>query len=205
MGTAVGIPDTQQASGQKSLYDRDYYTWATQQVDALKRHNLDAIDWENITEEMEALVRGEESSLRSQYTRIMEHFLELQYREAREIDPVAGWEDSVDNARAEIDELLRDSPGLKGKRDELFHEAWPRARRRTIKAYVNHATATIQNDSMRHRERKRLEHDWSRALPQEHPYTRQQVEDSDWLPERLRLASRPRSRQQPAPKIDWTR
>lgn len=197
MATVAGIPDTRQARGRKSLYDRDYYTWARQQVEALRRRDFGAVDWEKVTEEMEALVRGEESTLRSQYTRIIEHMLKLQYRQATEIDPVAGWEDSVDNARSEIDELLGDSPGLKDKRDQLFHEAWPRARSRAIKAHVNHATATIRNDSLRRRERKRLTREWSRALPGESPYTRQQVEDSNWLPQRLRLANRPQSRPQP--------
>ena len=204
MATVAGIPDTQQAREQKGLYDRDYYTWARQQADALRRRDFDAVDWEKVTEEIEALVRGEEGSLRSQYTRIIEHMLKLQYRQATEIDPVAGWENSVDNARVEIDELLEDSPGLKDKRDQLFHAAWPRARRRAIQAHVNRATATIRDDSLRRREHKRLTREWSRALPRENPYTRQQVEDSDWLPQRLRLTSRPQSRQQPTSNIDRT-
>lgn len=191
MAAVAGTPDTQQARERKGLYDRDYYTWAQQQADALRRRDFDAVDWEKVSEEIEALVRGEESSLRSQYTRIIEHMLKLQYRQATEIDPVAGWEKSVDNARAEIDELLRHTPGLRAKRDELFYQAWALARSRVINSYVTSATASTENDSMRHRERKRLTREWSRALPQENPYTRQQVEDSDWFPRRLNLTNRP--------------
>lgn len=205
MGTVAGIPDTQQAREQKSLYDRDYYTWTRQQADALKRRDFTAIDWENITGEIEALVRAEESSLRSQYARIIEHFLKLQYRDARETESVAGWRISVDNARTEIEELLQDSPGLKRQRDELFHDAWDRARRRVIKAFAHHSTEGIRNELALLREQERLTREWSRALPQENPYTRQQVEDSFWLPERVRLAQRPQSREQPAPKLDWDR
>lgn len=201
MGTVAGIPDTQQPTEQKNLYDRDFYTWARQQANALKRRNLTAIDWENITEEIEALVRAEESSLRSQYARIIEHFLKLQYREARETESVAGWRISLANARIEIEELLQDSPGMKRRCDELFHEAWDRARRRVIKASVHHAIERVQNDSTLLREQKRLTREWSRILPQDNPYTRQQVEDSFWLPERERAAQRPQS----PPKIDWTR
>ena len=205
MGTVAGIPNTQQAYKQKSLYDRDYYTWAREQADALKRRDFSTIDWENITEEIEALVRGEESSLRSQYSRIMEHFLQLQYREARETGPVSGWRISVDNARTEIEELLQDSPGLKGQRDELFGEAWERARRRVIKAFVNHATESIQDNSMPLRERKGQAQEWSQVLSQQNPYTRQQVEDSDWMPERIRLAHRPQIRHQPVRQVDLRR
>ena len=56
MATAAGIPDTQQPAGQKDLYYRDYYTWTRQQADALRRRDFEAVDWENITEEIEALV-----------------------------------------------------------------------------------------------------------------------------------------------------
>ena len=44
MGTAARIPDTQQTLEKTSLYRRDYYTWARQQVAALKRRDFDAID-----------------------------------------------------------------------------------------------------------------------------------------------------------------
>ena len=200
MATAARIPDARQATEQKNLYDRDYYTWARQQVDALKRHDFDAVDWENITEEIEALVRGEESSLRSQYARIIEHFLKLQYRGPRETEPVAGWRITVDNARTEIEQLLQDSPGLKGRRDAFFHQAWPRARKAAISSFVHPATERIRDDSAFLRENKRLKREWTRALPHENPYTRQQVEDPEWLPERVRLPQRPNTRQHPAPQ-----
>ena len=51
-------------------------------------------------EEIEALARNEEHSLKSQYVRAMEHLLKLQYRGLGETENVAGWKNSVDNARA---------------------------------------------------------------------------------------------------------
>ena len=113
MRTVAGILDTQQPTEPENLYDRDFYTWARQQANALKQRNFTAIDWENITEEIEALVRAEESSLRSQYVRIIEHFLKLQYRKDRDGEPeaVAGWLNSISNAQIEIEELLQDCPG----------------------------------------------------------------------------------------------
>ena len=205
MATVAGIPDAQRTRDPKALYDQDYYTWARQQADALKRRDFEAVDWENVIEEIEALVRGEESSLRSQYARIIEHFLKLQYRDSREAGSVAGWTISIDNAREEIRELLQDSSGLKTQRDELFHDAWERARRRVINAFARQAAEGIRNESAFLRERKRLRREWNRALPQQNPYTREQVEDSDWMPARQRLAQRPQSRQQPTPEHDWPR
>ena len=58
MATVVGIPDTRRPSEQKDLYYRDYYTWARLQADVLRRRDFDAVDWENVTEEIEALVKG---------------------------------------------------------------------------------------------------------------------------------------------------
>ena len=43
------------------------------------------------------------------------------------------------------------------------------------------------------------------VLPQENPYTREQVEDSFWLPKRVRLAQRPQSHRQPGRTSDRRR
>ena len=205
MGVVAKVPDQQQASETSSLYDRDFYTWAVQQAAALRRRDISAVDWENVIEEIESLARTEERSLKSQYARAMEHLLKLQYRGDEETEPVAGWESSVNQARVEIEEILQDSPGLKGKRDEVLARAWLSARRAVIDAFAHHATAGIKDDPMRHREQKRLTREWSQTLPQANPYSREQVEDSFWLPERTRLAQRPQSPRPPVRKSDGSR
>ncbi len=53
METVAGVPDTHQASERDNLYDRDFYTWAIHQADALKRRDFNAVDWENVIEEIE--------------------------------------------------------------------------------------------------------------------------------------------------------
>ena len=205
MGVAAKVPDQQQASETGNLYDRDFYTWAVQQAAALRRRDFSAVDWENVIEEIETLARTEERSLKSQYARVMEHLLKLQYRGDEETEPVAGWRKSVDQARGEIEEILQESPGLKSKRDEVLARAWHSARRAVIDAFAHHAIAGIKDDSMHLRERKRLTREWSQTLPQVNPYTREQVEDSFWLPERTRAAQRPESSRQPVRKSDVSR
>ena len=205
MGVVAKVPDQQQASETGSLYDRDFYTWAVQQAAALRRRDFSAVDWENVIEELESLARTEERSLKSQYARAIEHLLKLQYRGEGETEPVAGWESSVNQARVEIEEILQDSPGLKGKHDEVLARAWLSARRAVIDAFVHHATAGIKDDPMRHREQKRLTKEWSQTLPQANPYTREQVEDPFWMPERTRSAQRPQSPRQPVRKSDGSR
>ena len=145
MGTAAGIPHTQQPAEHDHLYDRDRYTWAIQQAAVLKRRDFDAVDWDNVTGEIEALVTQQESSLKSQYARIIEHLLKLRYRTAREAGNVAGWTISTDNARNQIEDLLEENPGLSPKQEHLFSRAWPRARRKAIDAFIPPPPPSLTN------------------------------------------------------------
>lgn len=187
------------------LYDRDYYGWLCQQADALSRRTLDAVDWDNVTAEIEALVRQEQSALGNHYTTIMQHFLKLQYRHSSEIEPVRGWLHTVHNARDKIELLFHRNPSLATHSEKLFAEAWPTARKQAIRAFVNRATERIQDVPALLREQKRLTREWSRLLPQKNPYTRRQCETPDWFPDLVPLPQRPRPGSQPNPEIGWTR
>ena len=205
MGAVARVPDVQRAREHKALYDRDRYTWARQQADALKHRDFDGVDWDNVTGEIEALVTSEESSLKSQYARIIEHFLKLQYRTAQDAGNVAGWTVSIDDARQQIKDLLEDAPGLAAKQEHLFREAWKRGRRKAIHAFMPQPEAGLRDQLGFLREKKRLTREWNQILPDDNPFSRRQAEDPFWLPEPRRLAERPQSRQKPIPKIDWDR
>lgn len=62
-------------------------------------------------------------------------------------------------------------------------------------AFVHRATERMQNLSALLREQKRLTREWNRLLPQDNPYTRQQLEAHGWFPDQVRLAQRPHGRQ----------
>jgi len=194
MKTLAGIRETQQPIRNDDLYNRDHYTWAKRQADALSRRDFDAVDWENITEEIEALVAGHESALKSQYVRIMEHFLKIQYWEASDTDPVARWEISIENARIEINTLLEDHPGLRPAAEDLFRKAWNTAKLKAVAALVNSSTARITDRSIRWRAQKRLRREWTKLLPSSNPYTLLQAQDPDWSPQPVRVGNRPASR-----------
>ena len=61
------------------LYDRDYYAWVQDQVDALRQHRIEDVDWENVAEEIEDLGKSQRHSVESQMVRLLEHLLKLQY------------------------------------------------------------------------------------------------------------------------------
>lgn len=45
---------------ERPLYDEDFWSWTQEQAGALLRRDLDAIDWENLIEEIETLGRSEQ-------------------------------------------------------------------------------------------------------------------------------------------------
>lgn len=183
MGT-LAAPRLQQIPEAGDLYKQDFYSWTAQQAAALKRKDLAAIDWGNVIEEIEALGRAEKSSLTSHYANAVEHLLKLQYHGPRQADSAVPWEISVRNARDGIEEVLEENPGLKNKRGEVFTRAWTRGRKAAVNAFVSYYTEGIADYGQRRLAEKRARRRWNEALPRLCPYTRAQVEDADWWPER---------------------
>lgn len=65
----------------KNLYDTDYNLWVMETVDQLKNKNFDAIDLENLIEEVSDLSRREKKKLKSLLRNLLEHLLKLKYWE----------------------------------------------------------------------------------------------------------------------------
>ena len=184
--TTTPVRGVRQATAAE-LYHSDVYTWAIEQADALRRRDFDAVDWDNVIEEIEDLSRSEERSLKSWYAKVIEHLLKLQYRRQWETGPVPGWETSVNNARREIEDVLRENPGLAGRRDEIFARAWHKAKADAIAAFVAHDIETIVDETLRRRASKRLSRAWNATIPAKCPYARAEVESAHWWPERRSL------------------
>ena len=61
------------------LYTRDFYSWAMQQADALRRRDYAAVDWENVIEEIEDVGRSERRTWTSHCAVLVEHVLKLEH------------------------------------------------------------------------------------------------------------------------------
>jgi len=63
------------------LYERDYYAWTKAQAAALRarRSGANALDYDNLAEEVETLGRSERRACLSQIDNILTHFLKLAY------------------------------------------------------------------------------------------------------------------------------
>ena len=103
----------------KTLYDEDFLAWTKEQAEALRSATRggsnQALDWDNLAEEIESLGSSQKLAMSSQMRRIVHHLLKLQFSPAR--DPRRGWSESIIDARSEIEDLLRNSPSLKTEID----------------------------------------------------------------------------------------
>ena len=105
------------------LYEQDFIGWTEQQARLLRQaaagSNL-GLDWANLIEEVESLGRSEKRALGSELRRVVVHLLKLEHSPA--LEPRAGWQESLSNARAEILELLKDDPGLRPRLPAILRE-----------------------------------------------------------------------------------
>jgi hypothetical protein len=90
------------------LYEEDFYAWTQEQAAALRRLAAERwngpLDLEHLAEEVEDLGKEQRNAVRSQLRRIIEHRLKLAYSPAAA--PRPGWLDSIDDARAEIEDRM---------------------------------------------------------------------------------------------------
>jgi hypothetical protein len=119
----------------KTLYDEDFVAWSQQQVDALRcaarSSSNQLLDWENLAEEIEGLGISQKSALGSQIKRIIHHLLKLEHSSAR--NPQRGWENSIIDARDEIEDLLDRSPSLRREIGAEIVRQAPRAARLVVR------------------------------------------------------------------------
>ncbi len=106
-------------------YERDTYTWAMQQADALRRRSANEVDWDNVAEEIESVGKSQSSELRSRYAVLLLHLLKWLFQPERRS---RSWDTSIRVQRRAIEDHLGDNPGLKSRRDQLFGRAFFEAR-----------------------------------------------------------------------------
>jgi hypothetical protein len=148
------------------LYDRDFLRWTQEQAAALRRakeSNL-PLDWENLAEEIESLGKSQRATLRSQLRRILRHLFKLEASPA--LEPRSGWEESIRDARVEIEDILQDSPSLRREVARLVLEQAPTAAKLAAADLRSHGEAA---DAV-----------WARL--EKGGFTAEQVLE-DWLPD----------------------
>jgi hypothetical protein len=128
----------------KTLYEEDTVAWAENQAAALRAvahgGSNQALDWENLAEEIEDLSKSIKRGAHSHIRNIIEHLIKLEHSSADL--PREGWRESVANARVEIDALLEESPSLKPQLDQFIRDEIPRAAKLAIASLTGRGELT---------------------------------------------------------------
>ncbi len=113
------------------LYEEDFVRWTEQQSRALREAarvgTNSPLDWENLAEEIESLGASQRRELRSRIAVILEHLMKLEHSPAS--DPRTGWMETISRERLNIEDLLQDSPSLRGELGLMIEKLKPRVAR----------------------------------------------------------------------------
>ncbi|WP_448204695.1 DUF29 domain-containing protein [Azospirillum sp. sgz302134] len=104
-----------------ATYDGDFYAWAIEQAALLRAGKLDAVDIENIAEEIESMGRSEKRELVNRLTVLLLHLLKWQFQPALR---GSSWRLTIKEQRIRLASHLADNPSLKGKLPEAMTDAY---------------------------------------------------------------------------------
>jgi len=109
----------------RAEYERDFYSWSIEQARLLREGRHDALDRDNLAEEIESLGREQFNKLVSALRTAMLHMLKWDHQ-----PPLRSrsWVLSIEEQRLEIVDVLADNPGLKPRINEAIARAYRRAR-----------------------------------------------------------------------------
>ncbi|MGH8064015.1 MAG: DUF29 domain-containing protein [Candidatus Entotheonellia bacterium] len=145
-------------STRTALYDQDFYAWTMATASLVRQGRWQEIDWEHLVEELEALGRGERRELGHRLEVLVLHL--LKWRVQSEYQS-RSWRSTILEQRRRVAELLEDNPSLRSQVPDLLKRAYPHARRSALE------------------ETGLYEH----AIPQDCPFTWEQVLDEAFWPE----------------------
>ena len=138
-----------------STYRTDFYQWTKDQVDALRRRDPTELDWENLSEEIESLGKRERREVAARLETLAFHLIQWRYKPELQCGV---WRSSIHEARRRIEDVVRDNPSLRPYLGECLPQAYEYGRARALDE-----TASL-------------------ALPEECPWTIEQILVPDWLP-----------------------
>ena len=139
-------------------YETDLYAWTQHQAALLRARRADAIDWDNLAEEIESLGNRDWRELDSRIVVIVQHLLKWQFQpELRG----ASWRKTLRTQRREIEKLVKQSPSLRRQVSDMVSDAYRHARQNAV-----------DETGLR-----------PGAFPPTCPYTPEQVLDSEFVPD----------------------
>ena len=151
--TSTQIPVT----SHQQMYDTDFIQWIDRATELLKQGQFDALDIENLIEEVESLGRSEKNALKSNLSVLLMHLLKWQYQVSKRTN---SWKFTIIEHRDRIQLSLESSPSLK----QFYRDALDK-RYAVAKKKAALETGLDIN-----------------TFPAKCPYTAEQVLDDEFLP-----------------------
>jgi hypothetical protein len=117
----TNIDRGEQSDRAADQYERDFYAWTQEQSDFLRSGKWQALDIENLAEEIESLGKQQKQELRNRLGILIGHLLKWEYQsELRG----KSWKATIREQRKQVQLNLKDNPSLKSYLDEAVSEAY---------------------------------------------------------------------------------
>src|SRR5262245_39666220 len=106
-------------------YEHDFYGWLIEQARHLRDGRWDAVDRENLAEEIESLGREQFNKLESALRVLMLHMLKWDHQPEKRS---RSWALTARTQRLEVEDVLSDNPSLKPRIAEAMARGYRKAR-----------------------------------------------------------------------------
>jgi hypothetical protein len=142
-------------------YEEDFYAWTMAEADLLRKGQFSALDVQHLIEELESMGASEKRQLVTRLAQLIFHLLKWQFQpDFREFSK-RSWEASIQEQRKKVKKILLQNPSLNPKVGEFVLDSY--------------------EDSMFLIKRETPID--LKKLPQECPYTFDQLMDNEFYPE----------------------
>ncbi len=108
-----------------ALYELDFYLWLENTANLLKKRQLNAIDYDNLIEEIESMGRSEKDALESNLEQLLMHLLKWKYQPDKRSN---SWQYSIAEHCLRLKKAFKKSPSLKRYLEEVFDDCYQDAR-----------------------------------------------------------------------------
>ena len=104
-----------------NLYEQDFLSWIEAQAKALKDRQVEALDWDNLVEEIESMGRSQRNELKSRLRVLLMHLIKWHWQPEKRS---TSWQLAIKEQRLSLRDLLEMSPSLRPSLPVLLPKAW---------------------------------------------------------------------------------
>jgi uncharacterized protein DUF29 len=120
----IAGPSFEQVDVSKTHAD-DWSAWLEDQARLLRQRNFNAVDADNLAEELDSLARSDQRALKSQIRRLLMHLLKCAVHPKKR---TKSWVKSIRDARDQIDSILEENPSFENRYLAAVEQEYPKAR-----------------------------------------------------------------------------